>query len=195
MSSAVTQDVASLQMIRQPKGKSTCHSKMEVVCMENESRRAKDVALVSLWAALYAVLVIIFQPISFQALQFRVAGILRPAIAKKWILVFGYAIGVVVGNVFSPFVGFWELVFMPIMSLVAGILGYLAAKLIPKYDYYVCGVVIAVIIPLAVSYMLNQLFGLTMLATFPMLLVSEQIVNFIGATLFKAIEKRWMWWK
>ena len=163
--------------------------------MENESRRAKDVALVSVWAALYAVLVIIFQPISFQALQFRVAGILRPAIAKKWILVFGYAIGVVVGNVFSPFVGFWELVFVPIMSLVAGILGYLAAKLIPKYDYYVCGVVIAVIIPLAVSYMLNQLFGLMMLVTLPMLVVSEQIVNFIGATLFKAIEKRWMWWK
>lgn len=182
-------------MIRQPKGKSTCHPKMEVVYVEKKSKRSKDVALVALWAALYAVLVLIFAPISFQALQFRVAGILRPAIAKKWILVFGYVIGVVVGNVFSPFVGFWELVFMPIMSLVAGTLGYLAAKLASKYDYYVCGAVIAIIIPLAVSYMLNQLFGLPMLATFPMLLVSEQIVNFIGATLFKAIEKRWVWWK
>jgi uncharacterized membrane protein len=158
-------------------------------------RSTKDVALITTWAALYAAMVYVFAPISFQALQFRIAGILRPAIAKKWILTFGYAIGVAVANIISPFVGVWELVFMPIMSFVAGTLGYLAAKLTSKYDYYVCGAVIAVVIPLTVSYMLNQLFALPILVTFPMLLVSEQAVNVIGATLFKAIERRWVWWK
>jgi uncharacterized membrane protein len=157
---------------------------------------ARDVALISLYAALYATLVYIFAPISFQALQFRVAGILRPAIAKKWVLSIGYAVGVVVGNLVSPFVGVWELAFMPFMSFIAGILGYLAAKLSKKYDYYVCGVVIAIVIPLSVSFMLFQLFNLPMLVTFPMLLVSEQIVNLIGATLFKIVERRFgEWWK
>ncbi|MCR6691715.1 MAG: QueT transporter family protein [archaeon YNP-LCB-003-016] len=156
----------------------------------------KDVALISLYAALYATLVYIFTPISFQALQFRVAGILRPAIAKKWKLAIAYAIGVIAGNIVSPFVGAWELVFMPIMSFISGILGYLAGRLYRKLDYYICGVVIALIIPLSVSFMLNQLFNLPMTLTFPMLLVSEQIVNFIGATIFKFIEQRFGdWWK
>jgi uncharacterized membrane protein len=156
--------------------------------------KSRDVTLIGIWAALYAILVYVFAPISFQALQFRVAGILRPAIAKKWKLTIGYALGVIAGNIVSPFAGPWELAFMPFMSLIAGTLGYLAAKLYPKYDYYICGVVIAVIIPLAVSFMLYELFTLPMLVTFPMILVSEQIVNLIGATLFKLIERRWVWW-
>jgi uncharacterized membrane protein len=67
--------------------------------------KTRDLTLVAIFAALYAALVYVFAPISFLALQFRVAGVLRPAIAKKRILVIGYAIGVVVGNLFSPFVG------------------------------------------------------------------------------------------
>ena len=157
--------------------------------------RSKDIALFSLWASLYAGLVYVFAPISFEVLQFRVAGILRPAIAKKWILTLGYAVGVAVGNILSPFAGVWEVVFMPFMSFIAGTLGYLAAKLLKKYDYYVCGIVIALIIPLSVSFMLNQLFEVQMLATFPPLLVSEQIINAVGATLFKTVEKRYVWWK
>jgi len=154
----------------------------------------KNVALVSIWAALYAVLTYVFAPISFQALQFRVADILPPSIAKKWILAVGYAIGCVVANIFSPFVGPWELVFMPIMSFVAGILGYLAAKLSSKWDYYICGVVHAVVISGAVTYMLCALFALPALETFVLILVSELILGLVGATLFKLIEKRWVWW-
>lgn len=155
----------------------------------------KEVSLVATWAALYAALVYAFAPISFYALQFRVAGVLRPAIAKKWTLAYAYAIGVFLGNLISPFAGTWELIFMPLMSFVAGILGHLAARLCRRYDYYVCGVVIAVVIPLSVSFMLYQLFNLPMPLTLPMLLVSEQVVNLIGASLFKAIERRYVWWR
>jgi len=148
---------------------------------------------VAVFAALYAVLVYLFAPVSFYALQFRVAGVLRPGIARKWILALGYAIGVVVGNIFSPFAGPYELVFMPIMSFLAGILGYLVAKPFGN-KYFVAGVVIAIIIPISVSWMLSQLFNLPMFATFPYLLMSEQIVCFIGACLFKLIEARFKWW-
>lgn len=154
---------------------------------------SKDLSLLAVFASLYAVLVYIFAPISFFALQFRVAGILRPGIARKWILAIGYAIGVVVGNIFSPFAGPYELVFMPVMSFLAGILGYLVAKPF-KNDYFIAGAVIATVIPLSISWMLSQLFNLSMLATLPYLLISEQIVCFIGASMFKLIETRFKWW-
>lgn len=154
---------------------------------------SKDLSLVAIFAALYAVLVYLFSPISFLALQFRIAGAIRPAIARKWILSIGYAIGVVVGNLFSPFIGSFELIFMPIMSLLAGLLGYIVAR---KFNgnYFVTGIVIATVIALSVSWMLNELFALPMLATFFPLLVSEQIVCFLGASIFKLIEKRFKWW-
>lgn len=154
----------------------------------------KDIALMSIFASLYAALVYLFAPLSFYALQFRVAGVLRPAIAKKWILSIGYALGVVVGNLFSPFSGPYELVFMPIVSLIAGVAGYIAAR---KFNgnYFIAGAVIAIIAPAGVSWMLAQLFGVSMLATFPYLLISEQIVCLVGALVFKLIETRFKWWK
>lgn len=155
--------------------------------------KSRDLALVAAFAALYALLVYVFAPISFYALQFRIAGILRPAIAKKWVLAIAYAVGVVVGNVFSPFSGPYELLFMPLMSFVAGVAGYLAAKPL-KENYFVAGSVIAVIIPVSISWMLNQLFNLPILVTFLYLLVSEQIVCFLGSSMFKLIETRFKWW-
>lgn len=156
--------------------------------------KSRDLSLVTVFAALYAVLVYVFAPISFYALQFRVAGVLRPAIARRRILAIGYAIGVVIGNLFSPFVGIYELLFMPFMSFVAGILGYLVAKRFNQ-NYFIAGLVIAIIIPLSVSWMLDQLFHTPMFVTFPYLFISEQIICFLGACIFKAIETRFVWWK
>jgi len=153
----------------------------------------KDLALTTIFAALYAVLVYVFASISFYALQFRVAGVLRPVIAKKWILAVGYALGVVIGNIFSPF-GVYDLLFMPLMSLVAGLAGYLVAKPF-KQNSFVAGAVIAMIIPISISWMLSQLFGDSMLATLPYLLIAEQIICLIGACMFKLIETRFKWWQ
>jgi len=135
----------------------------------------------------------VFAPISFYALQFRLAGVLRPAIARKWTLAIGYAIGVVVANVLSPF-GAYDLLFMPIMSLLAGLIGYAAAKSF-KHNYFVTGIIIATIIPVSVSWMLNQVLNLPIIATLPYLFISEQIVCMIGASIFKLIETRLKWWQ
>ncbi|MFH2112086.1 MAG: QueT transporter family protein [Candidatus Bathyarchaeota archaeon] len=156
--------------------------------------KTRDLTLVTVYAALYAAMVVVFAPLSFYALQFRVAGVLRPGIAKKWELAVGYAVGVAVANLFSPFAGIYEILFMPIMSLLAGAAGYYAAKRF-NGSYYVCGAVIAIIIPLSVAWMLMQLFSLPMLVTLPGLLVSEQAVNLLGATTFKAVESRIRWWE
>ena len=156
--------------------------------------KSRDLSLIAIFAALYTVLVIIFAPISFYTLQFRLAGVIRPAIAKKWTLAIGYAIGVIIGNFFSPFAGIYELLFMPIMSFIAGMLGYIIAKKFNN-NYFITGTVIATIIPLSVSWMLNQLFTLPIVATLPYLFISEQIISFIGAFIFKIIDLRFKWWK
>jgi len=156
--------------------------------------RTRDLTLVMVYAALYAAMVVVFAPISFSALQFRVAGVLRPGIARKRELALGYAAGAAVANLFSPFAGIYEILFMPAMSLVAGLAGYYLARRF-NGSYLVCGAVIALIIPVSVSWMLLQLFGLPMLATLPGLLVSEQAVNLLGAALFRAVETRYEWWK
>lgn len=151
----------------------------------------RDLSLIAIFAALYAALVYVFAPISFFALQFRVAGVLRPAIAKKWILAIGYAMGVVIGNLYSPNV--YELLFMPLMSLIAGLLGHILAKRF-RSNYFICGAVIATIIPLSVAWMLFQLFNEPIIATLPYLLLSEQAVCLIGSVVFQAIETRFKWW-
>jgi uncharacterized membrane protein len=155
--------------------------------------KSRDLSLMAIFAALYAALVWVFAPISFYALQFRIAGLIRPAIAKKRILAVGYAIGVVVGNLFSPFTGIHELVFMPVMSLIAGVLGYELARLF-RNSYLVSGVVIATVISISVSWMLNQIFKLPVIATLPYIFISEQIVCVIGSVIFKVIEDRYDWW-
>jgi len=156
--------------------------------------RTRDLTLITAYAALYAAMVVVFAPISFSALQFRVAGVLRPGIARKRELALGYAAGAAVANLFSPFAGIYEILFMPAMSLVAGLAGYYLARRL-NGSYLVCGAVIALIIPVSVSWMLLQLFGLPMLVTLPGLLVSEQAVNLLGAVLFRAVEMRYEWWK
>lgn len=154
--------------------------------------KSRDLSLVTIFASLYALLVYLFAPISFYALQFRIAGVLRPWIAKKWILAIGYSIGVVIGNLFSPFVGPYEIIFMPFMSFLAGVSGYLIAKKF-NHNYFVAGGVIATIIAVSVSWMLNQLFNLPILATFPYLFISEQTICLVGAFIFKLIEIRFKW--
>ncbi len=156
--------------------------------------KTKDLSIITVYAALYAAMVIVFSPISFAALQFRLAGVLRPGIAKKKELAIGYALGVVVANLFSPILGVYELVFMPLMSLISGLVGYGLAQRF-EGDYVICGVVVALIIPVSVSWMLNKVLTLPMIVTLPGLIISEQIINALGAGIFKLIESRYVWWE
>ena len=153
----------------------------------------KDVALTAIYAALYAALVYVTIPLSFGVAQFRIAGALRPGIAKKWVLAIGYGLGVLVANFFSPFAGPWDLVFMPIMSLVAGLAGYLVAKPF-KGNFFISGTVTAAIIAVSLSFMFEQ-FGMgPMFVNLPFLFIVEQAVCLIGASIFTLIDRRYHTW-
>jgi len=149
-------------------------------------------ALTTIYAALYVVLVYAFLPISFLPQQFRIAGALRPAIGRKWVLAVGYGIGVAVANVFGNYVGPWDLIFMPLMSFLSGIVAYLISKRL-NHNYFMAGFVIATIIAFSLSFMFSQ-FGSPILMTLPLLFIAEQIVCVIGAFVFNLIEARFKWW-
>jgi uncharacterized membrane protein len=155
--------------------------------------QTKDLALTTIYAALYAALVYVTIPFSFGVAQFRIAGALRPGIAKKWFLAIGYGLGVVVANIFTPFPGPWDLVFMPVMSLIAGLAGYLVAKQF-NHNYFISGAVTAAIIAVSLSFMFGQLGIAPMLVALPYLFVVEQVVCLIGAFAFQVIDKRFKAW-
>ena len=155
--------------------------------------KTQDITYITIFAALYVFLVVILAPISFYVMQFRLAGILRPGIAKKKTLVIGYGIGVFIANFFSPFAGLHELIFMPIMALISGIVAYEIAK-IYNYSYIIAGFVIAIIIALSVSWMMNQLFLLPIIVTLPGILISEITVNILGVFMYRLIDTRISIW-
>jgi uncharacterized membrane protein len=156
--------------------------------------KTKDLALTIIYAALYAAIVWAFSPISFGVAQFRIAGALRPCIAKKWILAVGYGLGVLVGNFFSPFAGPWDLVFMPVMSVIAGLAGYLVVKRF-RQNYFVSGAVTAAIIAVSLSFMFEQLGISPFFVALPLLLITELTACLIGAVVFTLIDKRFKWWQ
>lgn len=156
-------------------------------------KKAQDIAQITLFAALYAVLVYVFAALSFNSLPVRVAGILGPGTAKKWMLAIGYALGVVIGSFFSPF-GAYEILFMPLVSLFACLLGYVVSKPF-KHNYFVSGAIIALISSIGISLMLNQVLNLPLIVILPYMLITDQIIAFIGAVMFSRIEKRFKWWQ
>ena len=154
----------------------------------------KALSQVAVFAALYTVLVWLFQPFGFAALQFRVAEGLKPSIAKVRTLAVAFAIGNFLGNLVSPFAGIYELAFMPTMNIVGGLLAYYAAKIF-KGNYFVAALVYGTTIALSVSWMLHALFNIPLLDLIPFLLASELIAMILGAVAFLFLEKRWKWYQ
>ena len=154
----------------------------------------KALSQVAVFAALYTVLVWLFQPFGFAAFQFRVAEGLKPSIAKVRTLAVAFAIGNFLGNLVSPLAGIYELAFMPTMNIVGGLLAYYAAKIF-KGNYFVAALVYGTTIGLSVSWMLHALFNIPLLDLIPFLLASELIAMILGAVAFLFLEKRWKWYQ
>jgi uncharacterized membrane protein len=85
------------------------------------TRRVVYIAVV---AALYAVLTVGIAPLSYGPLQFRVSEVLKVMVLFDPWLVLGIGFGTFLANSISPFVGPWELVWMPLTDMLGGILAW-----------------------------------------------------------------------
>jgi uncharacterized membrane protein len=75
-------------------------------------------------AALYAVFTVAVAPISYGPVQFRVSEMLKAFVLFDPWLALGVGIGTFFANLASPFVGPWELVWMPLTDIVGGLLAW-----------------------------------------------------------------------
>ena len=83
----------------------------------------KDLAIAAVIAALYAALTVVFAPISYGAVQFRIAEALTllPILFPQAIP--GLAVGCLVANLVGGY-GIWDVVFGALATLIAALLTY-----------------------------------------------------------------------
>lgn len=93
--------------------------------------QSRNLALASIFAALYAVLVVALAVISFQLVQVRIADALIPlSMVFGWPAVAGVAIGAAVANVVSPSPSVVvDVVFGSVANLVASFLAWKISRL------------------------------------------------------------------
>jgi len=139
--------------------------------------RLREIAEVTAFSALYSVLTWAFAPLSYQVFQFRIAECLKSIVVRRRHLIWAFVIGNALSNIFSPFVGPWELLWMPFVNMLgAGSAWVIGHKLQGIRGMALGGAIYAIWVAFGVSLMLYALFGVTLVFTFLYILVPEAIL-------------------
>ena len=149
----------------------------------------RRVVLISIVAALYVVLTIGIAPLSFGPVQFRVSEVLKVLVLFDPFLALGIGIGTLLANLASPFVGPWELVWMPLTDMLGGLLAWWTYKALRKLA--LSSAVYAVTTALSVATMLWAM-GID-LFWFSLLTVSvSELVILVGGIPLMRQAKPWV---
>ncbi len=116
-----------------------------------------QVVRIAVIAALYAVFTVGLAPLSYGPIQFRFAEIFKVFVLFDPLYALGIGIGTFFGNLASPFVGPWELIFMPLTDVAGGILACYIYRLMMKELPLLPLAVYAITTSLAVGFMLTVL--------------------------------------
>jgi uncharacterized membrane protein len=156
----------------------------------NLELHTKDLALIAIYAALYAALVVVLGGISYGPIQVRVADSMVAAVPLLGIAgVLGHTLGVFIANLFSP-AGPIDLL-NTIPSFVMSFVIYYVYKR-TRNDYTVIGTCVAysVVLGITVGWMLSYLYGLPLLATIAYVALGNVIATvLIGWPVFKLLKK------
>lgn len=125
--------------------------------MKKPSMTTTQVVRVAVIAALYAVFTIVIAPLSYGPIQFRVAEAFKVFVLFDPLYALGIGIGTFFGNLASPFVGPWELIFMPLTDMVGGLAAWSLFRLLRRRLPLVPLVVYAITTSLSVGLMLTVL--------------------------------------
>jgi len=154
--------------------------------------KTKTLALISVYAALYAALVIFLPALSYGPLQIRIADALVASVPLLGFAgVLGHTLGVFIANLYSPFVPFDLLNAIP-SFLMAFVVYYIYKK--TNNDYTVIGTCIAysVVLGITVGSMLFFLGAseYTLLPTMVYVALGNIVASvLIGWPIFKALKR------
>jgi len=146
-------------------------------------RIAARVAEGAVIAAAYAALTIYVAPVAFGPYQLRISEILKPLVIWEPHLIPAFVLGNFLGNLTSPFVGPWELLWMPFANLVGGWTAWRLGRL----NAYLGATAYAVVIAAAVSLMLSVILHASLRALFPPLLVTEVLLIVLGVPVMQPV--------
>ena len=145
---------------------------------------ARRVAVAGVVGALYVVLSLAVAPLAYGPLQFRLGEVLKPLVIKYPVTIPAFAVGVALVNLFSPVAGGLELVLMPVVNLVGGVLCWSVARRVGGAGgTYAASLLFALIIAAGVATVLHFAAGLPYLVAFGSVAVSEVILLFLGNTV------------
>jgi uncharacterized membrane protein len=152
--------------------------------------QTKDLALIAVYAALYAALVVILGAASYGPIQLRIADTMLAAVPLLGIAgVLGHTLGVFIANMFST-AGVLDLL-NTIPSFVMAFVVYYVYKR-TKNDYTVIGtcVVYSLVIGTTVGWMLSYLYFLPLLLTIAYVSIGNIIATvLLGWPVFKVLKK------
>ena len=138
-------------------------------------------------AALYAVFTVSIAPLSYGPIQFRVAEAFKVFVLFDPLYALGIGIGTFFGNLASPFVGPWELIFMPLTDMAGGVLIYFLNRWTGSRFPLVALTIYAITTSLSVGLMLTVLGAGGFWILTGSVAVSEIIILIAGYPLM-----RWM---
>ncbi|MGI8649768.1 MAG: QueT transporter family protein [Rubrobacter sp.] len=151
---------------------------------------ARRVATAGVVGALYVVLSLIVAPLAFGVVQFRPGEALKPLVIKYPITIPAFGIGTFIINLFSPFAGTLELLLMPVVNIVGGLLcWFIASRVRGRFGTYLASVVYALLIAAGVGLVLSVVAGLPYLFAFATVAVSEVVLLLIGNAVL--VERVW----
>ncbi|MGO8806445.1 MAG: QueT transporter family protein [Candidatus Bathyarchaeia archaeon] len=152
--------------------------------------KTKDLALIAIYAALYAALVIVLGGISYGPIQVRIADSMVAAVPLLGLPgVLGHTLGVFIGNIFSPD-GLLDLL-NTIPSFVMSFVVYYVYKR-TKNDYTVIGTCLAysAVLGATVGWMLSYLYQMPLLITILYIAIGNSVATvLIGWPLFKVLKR------
>jgi uncharacterized membrane protein len=152
--------------------------------------KTKDLALIAMYAALYAALVIVLGGISFGPVQVRIADSMVAAVPLLGLPgVLGHTLGVFVGNLYSPLGPIDLLNTVPSFAM-SFVVYYLYKR--TKNDYIVIGSCAAysVVLGITVGWMLSAPFNIPLPFSIAYVIIGNLVATvLIGWPLFKLLKK------
>lgn len=143
------------------------------------SRRIAEIAVV---AAAYAAITL-YVPVSYGALQARLAETLKPLVIWEPQLIPAFVLGNFLGNLGSPWPRQWELIWMPFANLVGAWLCWRVGRL----NAYLGAAAYAVVTAAAVTTMLSVVLHAPFLAVGGPILASELALIVLGVPLMRPV--------
>jgi len=148
-----------------------------------KTRLLTEVALV---AALYVALTLVLSPISYALFQFRVSEMLKSAVIWRPHLIWAFVLGVGLANLYSPYIGLWELVWMPSVNLLGATLCWQVARA----NKWLGAALYALAVAAGVGVMLSFILKVSFWVTFPPVLASELLLIVGGLPIMERVTGR-----